>query len=129
MMRVAQDDTCRTKLETTIRQHRPKELICEQGNLSVPTLRLLRSCVGPSCTWNNLQAGIEFLSAEDAKRGIEELFGNEDAAMEGDEQGNSQVPASIRNMYDNVEAMSAMGGMLWYLKGVSASSIQDITPF
>lgn len=123
-----QDDTCRTRLETTIRQHKPRELICEKGNLSVPTLRLLRACVGPACTWNYLKPGTEFLSADDARKGIEEMFKEaakqgRDADMEEDIDVSELIPEEIKLLYDNTEAMSAMGGMLWYLKGVCSSSI------
>lgn len=108
-MSAFQDDTCRTKLETTIRQHRPRELIVEAGNLSVPTLRLLRTCVGPSCTWNNLQPGAEFKTAKEAIIGVQKIFS---------ESGSETVPPTIARLFDNDEAMSAMGGMLWYLSKV-----------
>ena len=40
-----EDDISRTQLETLIRQHKPKELIHEKGNLTVSTLRVLRSSI------------------------------------------------------------------------------------
>lgn len=89
--------------------------------MSVPTLRLLRACVGPACTWNNLKAGTEFLSAEDAREGIEDLFNATAKEDDMDEGNGDQVPEQIRKLYGVAEAMSALGGMLWYLKGVSAS--------
>lgn len=127
--RVFKDDTCRTRLETTIRQHKPRELICEKGNLSVPTLRLLRACVGPACTWNYLKPEIEFLNADDARKGLEELFKDaavaaakgDDGDVDEDVDVSDMIPEDVKQLYDNAEAMSAIGGMLWYLKGVRFS--------
>lgn len=117
---INQDDDCRTRLETTIRQHRPREIICEKGNLSVPTLRLLRACVGPACSWNNLKPEKEFLTAQDAITGLEELFWQANSELSGDLTVDEEtvdksiaVPNEITDLYDNKEAMSAMGGMLW----------------
>lgn len=91
----------------------------------MPTLRLLRACVGPDCTWNYLKPGIEFLSPADARSGIEDLMrssvrqGEDGDIDEDDLQDVSElVPEEVKKYYDNDEAMSAIGGMLWYLKGV-----------
>lgn len=101
-----EDDACRTRLETTIRQHKPKELVCERGNLSVPTMRLLRACVGPDCSWTMLKAGSEFPDSEHAIADIEKIF-------------DDKVPAEVQGMYGNPEAMSAMGGVLFYLRSLN----------
>ncbi|BGP39629.1 DNA mismatch repair protein msh6 [Rhodotorula kratochvilovae] len=114
------DDACRTQLETLVRQLKPKELIHQKGNLSVSTIRLLRNCLGLECQWTALKEGKEFLRAEDAREEVFKLFkenkGDGDAAMEieGDEE--ALVPESIRKMYDKPVAMSALGGMVWYLR-------------
>lgn len=89
----------------------------------MPTLRLLRACVGPDCTWNYLKPGNEFLSAADARNGIEDLFKqaltkDKDGNIDEDVDVSDLIPEQIKELYDNTEAMSAMGGMLWYLKGV-----------
>lgn len=114
------DDACRTELETLIRQLKPKEIIHQKGNLSVSTLRLLRSCVGVDCQWTALKEGKEFLRPEDAKDEVEKLF-KEAAGKKGDEEGEMEVdgeeqvvvPENIRLMYEKPVAMSALGGMVW----------------
>ncbi|GAA5901645.1 hypothetical protein JCM6882_006031 [Rhodosporidiobolus microsporus] len=117
------DDACRTELETLIRQLKPKELIHQKGNLSVATLRLLRSCLGLECQWTALKEGKEFLRPQDAKDEVERLFaevgkgkeGGEEMEVEGVAEG-EVVPESIRQMYDKPVAMSALGGMISYLR-------------
>lgn len=106
------DDACRTQVETLIRQLKPKELIHEKGNLSVSTLRLLRSCLSIECQWTALKPGTEFLREEDTKAELRRLFrGERDMAVDEDED--SVVPNSIKIMYDKPIAMSALGGMIW----------------
>ncbi|GAA5966543.1 hypothetical protein JCM3765_000953 [Sporobolomyces pararoseus] len=110
------DDVSRTQLETLIRQLKPKEIIHQKGNLSVPTLRLLRNCLGIDCQWTALKEGKEFLRGDDAKEEVLKLFkaANKDNAPEVDEE--LLVPEDIRKMYDRPVAMSALGGMVWYLR-------------
>jgi hypothetical protein len=83
----------------------------------VSTLRLLRACVGPSCSWNNLKPESEFLAAPEAIKGLEALFYRarvgEDEEITDETDTSICVPQEIKNMYGNAEAMSAMGGMLW----------------
>ncbi|GAA5968892.1 hypothetical protein JCM11641_000769 [Rhodosporidiobolus odoratus] len=122
------DDACRTELETLVRQLKPKEVIHQKGNLSVATLRLLRSCLGLECQWTALKEGKEFLREEEAREEVEKLFavtgkgmkqGEGEGEMEDDGQEEEQataVPESIRKMYDKPVAMSALGGMIWYLR-------------
>ncbi|BGO99350.1 DNA mismatch repair protein msh6 [Rhodotorula toruloides] len=120
------DDASRTELETLVRQLKPKELIHQKGNLSVSTLRLLRNCLGLECQWTALKEGKEFLKAEDARDEVVKLFkeSKKGGAGEGDEaemevdgaDDENTVPESIRKMYDKPVAMSALGGMIWYLR-------------
>ncbi|GAA6051780.1 hypothetical protein JCM3770_004968 [Rhodotorula araucariae] len=114
------DDACRTQLETLVRQLKPKELIHQKGNLSVSTIRLLRNCLGIECQWTALKEGKEFLRPEDARAEVVKLFKESrdagDAAMEVEDDEEAIVPESIRNMYDKPVAMSALGGMVWYLR-------------
>ncbi|GAA5849819.1 hypothetical protein JCM8547_000574 [Rhodosporidiobolus lusitaniae] len=117
------DDACRTELETLMRQLKPKEVIHQKGNLSVATLRLLRSCLGIECQWTALKEGREFLRPEDAREEVEKLFreskGGEGEEMEVDGEageGAEVVPENIRKMFDKPVAMSALGGMIWYLR-------------
>lgn len=107
------DDVSRTQLETLIRQLKPKEIIHQKGNLSVPALRLLRNCLGIDCQWTALKEGKEFLRGDDAKEEVLKLFkaAVKDNAEDVDEE--SLVPEDIRKMYDKPVAMSALGGMVW----------------
>ncbi|KDE02450.1 hypothetical protein MVLG_07000 [Microbotryum lychnidis-dioicae p1A1 Lamole] len=120
------DDTGRTQLETLIRQLKPKEVIHEKGNLTVSTLRLLRSCLSIDTQWTALKAGTEFKRADDTRKSLVKLFkqakeansSNDDIDVEttAAEEEVALVPESIRSMYDKPLAMSALGGMIWYLE-------------
>ncbi len=57
------DDPDRTKLETLIEQIKPKELVLEKGQVSKPTLRLLKRCLEAS-QFNFLVSGLEFWDVE-----------------------------------------------------------------
>lgn len=116
-----EDDTCRTQLETLIRQLKPKEIIHEKGNLSVSTLRMLRSALSVDCQWTALKAGTEFLRPEDTREELKKLFkpkafdedGEPMEVEDDDDDEDARVPENIRIMYDKPIAMSALGGMIW----------------
>ncbi|GAA5837892.1 hypothetical protein JCM9279_004059 [Rhodotorula babjevae] len=115
------DDACRTQLETLIRQLKPKELIHQKGNLSVSTIRLLRNCLGLECQWTALKEGKEFLAADVARDELVKLFkeglrGGEKVMDVDDPDEDAVVPKNVRAMYDKPVAMSALGGMVWYLR-------------
>lgn len=109
------DDTCRTQIETLIRQLKPKEIIHEKGNLSVSTLRMLRNTLSIECTWTALKPGTQFLRPEDTVQELKKLFKKKGGAgMEVDgEEGD--VPEAIVKMYDKPIAMTALGGMISYV--------------
>lgn len=121
-----EDDVSRTQLETLIRQLKPKELIHEKGNLSASTLRLLRNTLSIETQWTALKPKTEFLRPEATKQELRKLFGEAEAnkfqgkgkqAMEVDDENDPDrlVPDDIKVMYDKDIAMSALGGMIWYL--------------
>ncbi|GAA6018493.1 hypothetical protein JCM11491_006423 [Sporobolomyces phaffii] len=121
------DDVSRTQLETLIRQLKPKEIIHQKGNLSVPSLRLLRNCLGIDCQWTALKEGKEFLRSEDAREEVIKLFktaNTDQQASENEEEASDDalVPQDIREMYDKPLAMSALGGMIWYLRQLNLDS-------
>ncbi|GAA5881916.1 hypothetical protein JCM16303_003463 [Sporobolomyces ruberrimus] len=121
------DDVSRTQLETLIRQLKPKEIIHQKGNLSVSTLRLLRNCLGIDTQWTALKEGKEFLRADDAREEVIKLFkaaakGKEASEDHDEVDDDSLVPADIRKMYDKPVAMSALGGMVWYLRQLNLDS-------
>ncbi|KIJ36317.1 hypothetical protein M422DRAFT_261267 [Sphaerobolus stellatus SS14] len=106
-----EDDVCRTKLETVMRQLRPKEIIYTKGNLSVTTTRLFKSVLDSSCLWTNLRPSEGFRYNETVDQ-LKEMFPDDDDAMyEG--QG---VPEAIREMLGHKDAIEALGAMIWYVK-------------
>jgi DNA mismatch repair protein MSH6 len=115
------DDTCRTQIETLIRQLKPKELIHQKGNLSVATLRMLRNILSIDCQWTALKEGSQFLSAEGTRDNLKELFKPPDTGREDDEMdAEDRVPDAIKTMYDKPIAMEALGGMIWYVSHLAA---------
>ncbi|KAK4049028.1 DNA mismatch repair protein msh6 [Microbotryomycetes sp. JL201] len=110
------DDACRTQVETLIRQLKPKELIHEKGNLSVSTLRLLRNCLSIDCQWTALKPGLEFLREDDTKAELRKMFRPQDSDAMDTCDGDVNVPQVIRDMYHEPVCMSALGGMIWYLR-------------
>lgn len=112
------DDVSRTKLETLLRSLRLKELIHEKGNLSQQTLRVLRNTVPHSCQWTVLKPSTEFLDEESTLRKLNVLF-NPELADEDlrsvDPVDAELLPEAIASMLEKPQAMSALGGLLWYL--------------
>ncbi|KAG0301792.1 DNA mismatch repair protein msh6, partial [Dissophora globulifera] len=108
------DDMDRTKFETLVTQIKPREIVFEKGGLSVRSSRVLKSSLGSNTIWNPLQPETQFLGALDAadELRIGGYFG-EDAS------GSSATdcwPSELQKMKDNAAVMSAMGGLVWYLK-------------
>ncbi|KAG8888505.1 DNA mismatch repair protein msh6 [Tulasnella sp. 332] len=114
------DDNCRTKLETIMRQLRLKELVYTKGNLSVPTTRLLKNILPSSCLWTALRS-VEGYSYDETIEALDKLFrpatkGDDDDAMDEDDQKQSEIPEGIKQMLDNRTAVEAIGAMIWYLR-------------
>ena len=124
------DDISRTKLETMLRQLRPKEVLHEKGNLSTITLRVMRSVLPQDCQWTPLKPETEFLSPEDALDAVKALLRTDKKAPTEDEEDDAemadqtavQLPAAIEQLKDNAQAMSALGGMVWHLKQLNLDS-------
>jgi len=124
-----EDDICRTKLETLMRQIRPKELlfmkVCHvlplsvllikivlEGNLSVSTMRMLKNILPSNCLWTSLRS-VEGFSYDQAIEQLIALFPpGEDKDMD-DNILPSSVPESIREMVPYPKAMEALGNMIW----------------
>lgn len=130
-----QDDVCRTKLETMMRQLRPKEIMytkvsCSflyrlgilidlepQGNLSVNTTRLLKAILPASCLWTSLRESEGFRYDRTIKE-LRTLYPTEEESMDADEQEDvlgSNVPQSIRDMLGCKSATEALGSMIWFV--------------
>ena len=123
------DDVSRTKLETTLRQLRPLELLYEkqsggQSGLSQPTMRVLKQILSPDCIWTQLRAGKQMCTGEQAIERLQSVVAaakagaddeDADAAMDVDAEA-PELPRAIEALRDNDVVMSALGGMLWYLR-------------
>ncbi|KAH9833177.1 DNA mismatch repair protein Msh6 [Rhodofomes roseus] len=112
-----EDDVCRTKLETLMRQLRPKEIIFTKGNLSVSTARLLKAILPGNCLWTSLRES-EGLTYNQALKELKKLFpaSDDDEEMADAAHGlSSAVPEAIRDMVSQQGAIEALGSMIWYL--------------
>ncbi|KAJ7695011.1 muts domain V-domain-containing protein [Mycena olivaceomarginata] len=96
-----EDDVCRTKLETLMRQLRPKELLFTKGKLSVSTTRLLKSVLPAACLWTGLR-DVEGFGYDQTMVELRKLYPPTDDAMDDDEDVvlPSSVPEPIREMMD-----------------------------
>ncbi|CAL1699677.1 unnamed protein product [Somion occarium] len=113
-----EDDVCRTKLETLMRQLRPKEIIFTKGNLTVATTRLLKAVLPGSCLWTSLRES-EGLPYDKTLKELKGLYpaGEDDDDMDDNVHGlGSSIPEAIRKMVGCKEAMEALGSMIWYLR-------------
>lgn len=137
-MRHFEDDVSRTKFETLLRSLRIKEVIHEKGGLSKRSLRILRNTVPHDCNITMLRPQSEFYDADQTLRKLNLVFNPElqnDSALSLDAVDPvepSLLPEGVRQVLDQPEALSALGGMLNYLsqlnleKDVCASRNFDI---
>ncbi|KAG1753520.1 uncharacterized protein EDB91DRAFT_1098327 [Suillus paluster] len=114
-----EDDVCTTKLETMMRQLRPKEVVFTKGNLSVQTTRLLKSILPGSCLWTSLR-DVEGFTYPQTITELNNMFSEvdvgDDDAMDEDAELSGVVPQSIRDMASYRDAMEALGALIWYLR-------------
>ncbi|VDB88830.1 unnamed protein product [Peniophora sp. CBMAI 1063] len=104
------DDVCRTRLETTLRQLRPKEIVFTKGNLSPFTTRLLKSILPSSCLWTSLR-DVEGFDYDQTLSELETLYPSDDP-----ENPHSEAPPAIRELLGDRTAICALGSMIWYLR-------------
>ncbi|KAJ8077123.1 DNA mismatch repair protein msh6 [Marasmius tenuissimus] len=113
---VFQDDICRTKLETLMRQVRPKELLFSKGNLTVSTTRLLKLILPAACQWTGLRE-VEGLDYEATLEELRNRYPRNEEEMEDDTAIlPTSVPQPIRDIADSKCAIEALGSMIWYLQ-------------
>lgn len=113
-----EDDVCRTRLETLMRQLRPKELLFTKGTLSVSTTRLLKSILPAACLWTGLRA-VEGFDYDATLQELITLYPAEGGdAMDEDAEESlpHSIPESIREMASSKTAIKALGSMIWYLR-------------
>ncbi|KAG0289330.1 DNA mismatch repair protein msh6 [Linnemannia gamsii] len=108
------DDMDRTKFETLITQIKPKEVVVEKGGLSVRSTRILKNSLGPNTIWNYLQPEAQFWNALDTvdELRIKGYFG----ANEAGSLASECWPTALQTVKDNMAVMSALGGLVWYLR-------------
>ncbi|KII87843.1 hypothetical protein PLICRDRAFT_176607 [Plicaturopsis crispa FD-325 SS-3] len=112
-----EDDVCRTKLETLIRQLRVKEIIFMKGNLTVATTRLLKAILPAACLWTSLRES-EGFGFEQTLKELNAMYsqGDDEVMDDDDVELIEEVPQSIRDMVGCRDAMEALGSMVWYLR-------------
>ncbi|KAF8889581.1 DNA mismatch repair protein msh6 [Infundibulicybe gibba] len=111
-----EDDICRTKLETLMRQLRPKEILFVKGNLTPVTERLLKMVLPATCLWTSLRP-VEGPKYTQTLEELKSLYpADEDTAMDDGEVLPSTVPEPIRKMLGSRNAILALGYMIWYLR-------------
>ncbi|EKM76737.1 hypothetical protein AGABI1DRAFT_78171 [Agaricus bisporus var. burnettii JB137-S8] len=112
-----EDDVCRTKLETLMRQIRPKELLFKKGSLSVSTTRMLKMILPTNVLWTSLRT-VEGFDYDQTMEQLKTLFppGDEDMEDDGDDALPASVPESIREMASYPKAIESLGCMIWYLR-------------
>ncbi|KAK0489289.1 muts domain V-domain-containing protein [Armillaria novae-zelandiae] len=109
-----QDDICRTKLETLMRQIRPKEMLFTK--LSVSTTRLLKAVLPAACLWTSLRE-VEGFDYEDTMKELASLYPADKGDMDEDDSVLPRaVPQAIREMAGSKPPIEALGAMIWYLR-------------
>ncbi|TFK72470.1 DNA mismatch repair protein Msh6 [Pluteus cervinus] len=114
-----EDDICRTKLETLMRQVRPKEILFTKGTLSVVTTRLLKAVLPAACLWTGLREQAEGFNYDGTLKELKSLYPaehDESDCMNGGDTLPCSVPQPIRDMLDCSPAMLSLGSMIWYLR-------------
>ncbi|KAK9476380.1 muts domain V-domain-containing protein [Lipomyces japonicus] len=107
-----EDDADYNVFQTIIAQLRPKELIIEKGIISSMAVRIIKNNSAPGTLWNYLKPVQEFWDDEIA---FEELSrGGYFEAENLDDH--SHWPEALKSALKKPLALSAFGGLLWYLK-------------
>lgn len=109
------DDADLTKFETLIAQTRPRELLLEKSHVSTKTLRVLKNNTSPTTIWTYLKTTTEFWDADTTRRelGCGNYFGSDE---EGEDAKEGVWPEVLQEYKDNDLMMSAVGGLVSYLK-------------
>ncbi|KAF9936320.1 DNA mismatch repair protein msh6 [Modicella reniformis] len=110
------DDMDRTKFETLITQIKPKEIVVEKGGLSIRSIRILKNSLGVNTIWNHLQPEKEFWNSLDTvdELRIREYFGKDVPGTVASECW----PTALQQMKGSAIVMSALGGLVWYLRSL-----------
>ncbi|KAK9234381.1 muts domain V-domain-containing protein [Lipomyces kononenkoae] len=107
-----EDDADYNLFQTVIAQLRPKELILEKGCISPLVVRIIKNNTSPGTLWNYLKPRAEFWDEDIA---FEELSrGAYFPAADLDDHTN--WPETLKTLTEKPLALSALGGLLWYLQ-------------
>ncbi|CUM68416.1 uncharacterized protein PRCAT00006139001 [Priceomyces carsonii] len=111
----ADDNEC-TKLETLVAQIKPKEVLCEKGNLCPIAVKILKhNGATNNQIWNNLNPISEFWDYEITLDSL--VKSNYYEAEDLDDYSN--FPKILVDFKDNFKvAFNAFGGLLYYLKSL-----------
>ncbi|KAJ3053991.1 DNA mismatch repair protein msh6 [Rhizophlyctis rosea] len=122
-----EDDVNRTKFETLVLQLKPKEVVVEKGMMSKITARVLKNSLtepqynhlmpekefwDAEVTLDELRAGGYFEGATDERKQQED----EEIGVEGDDGRLATWPPVLRKIASEPLAMSAVGGLVSYLR-------------
>lgn len=95
------DDVNRTQFETIITQLKPKELVLEKGNLSKPSLKILKNNLDHS-QFNSMVPKLEFWDAEGTLEELNHCYFADGNAMNVDESSSKVNGMSIILAYANM---------------------------
>lgn len=107
------DDSDNSILETLLLQIKPKEMVLEKGNVSKALLKLIKNSLD-NCEVNFLTQDSEFWSVEttEDELGSKKYFG----------QDRESWPEAVKESRNTI-ALSAMGGLVYYLRTVCYSCV------
>ncbi|CAA7264271.1 unnamed protein product [Cyclocybe aegerita] len=117
-----EDDVCRTRLETLMRQIRPKELFYSKGLVVHQHSKVVKTVLPSGCLWTSLRPveGFKYEETLDELKSIYPPGPGEDVTMDESDASYAVLPESvplpIRNMVEERLAIEALGSMIWYLR-------------
>ncbi|KAI3405668.2 MSH6 [Candida oxycetoniae] len=119
MIELHDDGEC-TKLDTLITQVKPKEIVCEKGNLCQIATKILKFCAhSNNQIWNYLNPITEFWDVDIT---LEQLVKSKYYKAE-DLDDFSNYPKVLLDFKENCHvAFNAFGGLLFYLKTLKLDS-------
>ncbi|KAK9253506.1 muts domain V-domain-containing protein [Lipomyces tetrasporus] len=107
-----EDDADYNLFQTVVAQLRPKELILEKGCISSLAIRIIKNSTSPGTLWNYLKPRVEFwdedIAFEELSRGAYFPAENLD--------DHTNWPEILKTVTEKPLALSAFGGLLWYLQ-------------
>lgn len=100
--------------ETLIAQTRPREVVCERGNLDRALVRIIKNNTSVDTLWEVLKPETEFW---DAHTTLQQLAHGRYFDAE-DLDDTSRYPEALQKAMQSETLLSAFGGLLWYLRNL-----------